>query len=204
MKVIVENAVLSFPNLSRPQKQTEQQIAAGQKPKYSATVVLLKDHPGLPALRAAARAAAVAEWGEFITMPNGTRVAIDDAFLPEYNILRSPFRTDAVKKGYPVGSTFTNARTERKPQAVYRHRGPDGKPVEVPAEKIEDTFYSGARINVSLRAFTYDNSGNKGVSFALNNVQFHSDGERLDNRTAAVDEFTADLNEAPADLSELT
>ena len=54
----------------------------------------------------------------------------------------------------------------------------------------------------SITAFGYDVKGNKGISFALNNVQKWADGERLDGRVRAEDEFSA---EAPvtADLSDL-
>lgn len=203
LKVILQNVILSFPNLAQPQRQTKEQIEKGQKPKYSSAIVLLPGHAQLAELERAVVAAAVAEWGETIALPNGQRISMADALKPEYNVLRSPFRTDALKKGYVAGSTYVNARSERKPQAVYRHKGADGKPVEVPAEKIEEVFYSGSHANVSVRAFAYDNNG-RGVGIALGNVQFYGDGERLDNRIAAQDEFTADLNEAAPDLSDLT
>ncbi len=204
LKVITPVAIISFPNVAEPQRQTEQQIKAGQKPKYSSALIFVEG-TNLAELRAAARAAAVSKWGEQIKLPNGKVITIDQAFEPQYDLLHSPFRTDALKKGYPEGSTYTNVRSDRKPQCVYRHKDPvTGKPAEVPADKIAETFYSGSRVKASLRAFPYDNSGNKGVSFALNNLQFWADGERLDNRAAAADEFTADLAESPADLSDLT
>jgi hypothetical protein len=58
-------------------------------------------------------------------------------------------------------------------------------------------------VRAQLRAFSYDSNGNKGVSFALNNIQKLGDGERLDNRQAATDAFEADLSAAPADISAL-
>lgn len=42
--------------------------------------------------------------------------------------------------------------------------------------------YSGCYARVSINAFAYSNSGNKGVSFGLNNVQFLEDGEPLGGR----------------------
>jgi hypothetical protein len=42
----------------------------------------------------------------------------------------------------------------------------------------------------TVAPFAYNNSGNKGVSFALNNLQIcRTDGERLDGRIAAEDDF---------------
>ena len=58
-------------------------------------------------------------------------------------------------------------------------------------------------VRASLIAFAYDTQGNKGVSFALGNVQVYDDGARLDNRKAAADEFATDLKEKPASLDDL-
>lgn len=52
--------------------------------------------------------------------------------------------------------------------------------------------YSGCYARVSMNAFPYSNSGNKGVSFGLNNVQFLEDGEPLGGRTRAEDDFADD------------
>jgi hypothetical protein len=53
--------------------------------------------------------------------------------------------------------------------------------VDADAEPIMDKseFYSGCKARVSCRAYAYDQNGNKGVSFALINVQKIKDGERL-------------------------
>lgn len=52
--------------------------------------------------------------------------------------------------------------------------------------------YSGCYARVSINAFPYSNSGNKGISFGLNNVQFLEDGEPLGGRTRAEDDFADD------------
>lgn len=52
--------------------------------------------------------------------------------------------------------------------------------------------YSGCYARVSINAFPYSNSGNKGISFGLNNVQFLEDGEPLGGRTRAEDDFAED------------
>lgn len=53
--------------------------------------------------------------------------------------------------------------------------------VDADADPIMDKaeFYSGCKARVSCRAYGYDNNGNKGVSFALINVQKVDDGEHL-------------------------
>ena len=53
----------------------------------------------------------------------------------------------------------------------------------------ESEIYSGCYGKVSLRAFAYDQKGNKGVSFGLQNVQKVRDGESLGGRVNPQDEF---------------
>lgn len=185
--VITPEATLSYPHVDQPQKPQK----ATDKPKYSATLVL---DPGtnMSELEAAVIAAGEAKWpGKF-----GEMVRIQ--------AVRLPFRKDAEAKGYKPGSVFINARSEQKPGVVYKHAAPGtDKPASIPDDKIREELYPGARVRAQIRAFAYDNSGNKGVSFALNNIQKLGDGPRLDNRQAATDAFEADLNAAPASLQKL-
>ena len=51
------------------------------------------------------------------------------------------------------------------------------------------SVYSGCYARVSINAFPYNSKGKKGVSFGLNHVQFLADGEPLDGRTRAKDDF---------------
>lgn len=186
-KVITPVGTLSYPHLDKPQKAQK----PGDKEKFSATLVFV---PGadLKTLQVAALAAAEERW------PGKA------AEMFAKSILRSPFRKDAEAKGYEAGSVFINCRSEQQPGCVYAHAAPGStKPEVVPQEKIKEVFYPGAKVRFSVRAFVYDSNGNKGVSFALNNVQKVGEGERLDNRVAAEDEFTADMNAAPADLDSL-
>jgi len=50
---------------------------------------------------------------------------------------------------------------------------------------------SGDYARVSINAYAYDVSGNRGVSFGLGNVQLVSKGEPLGGATRAEDDFTA-------------
>jgi hypothetical protein len=51
--------------------------------------------------------------------------------------------------------------------------------------------YSGCYARVSITAFPFSASGNKGVSFGLNHVQKLADGESLGGITKAEDDFSA-------------
>jgi hypothetical protein len=190
--VVTPKAMLSYPHLDVPQK--------GQKPtdkdKYSATFVF-DDGTDLSALEAAALAAAEEKW------PGKAREMF------RTGALRSPFRKDAEAKGYKPGSVFVNTRSERKPGLVYLHAGSEkdaqgrALPARIPEDKVREDLYPGCFVRAQLRAFAYDSNGNKGVSFALNNIQKLADGERIDGRQDATEAFDADLSAAPAGLEGL-
>lgn len=59
-------------------------------------------------------------------------------------------------------------------------------------EIIDSTeVYSGCYAKVSINAFPYNVSGNRGVSFGLNHVQKVDDGDFLGGRSRAEDDFEA-------------
>jgi hypothetical protein len=181
--IITPPALLSYAHLFEPQ------MAPGaDKAKYSCALVF-QAGTDTSALKAEALATAEEKWG---------KKAKD---MIRAGKLRMPFRDDIEEKGYPEGSFFINVRSDRQPQIVYAYPGPDGKPAPLtdPQE-----IYSGCVVRASVRAFAYDVSGNRGVSFALNNVQKISDGPRLDGQKAAVEEFDVEQEAPPpADLSDL-
>lgn len=193
---ITPKCTLSYPHLDVAQ---EPQDGKG-KAKFSAAFVFA---PGsdLTTLNASAVDAAIARFGKKIKV-GSAEFSIEEAFAK--GILRTPFRRDAEAKGYPADSVFINARSEQQPGCVYLNpaAGTD-RPERIPTDKIKSVLYPGAIVRASLTAFAYDSQGNKGVSFALNNVQKIADGDRLDSRVSAESEFDADLNAAPADLSAL-
>jgi hypothetical protein len=187
-------AVLSYPHFLHPQPaDTEENPNA--KDKFAGTFIFLEG-TDMEAMRKAAFAAAEEKWP-------GKAAELFKKGLPAF---RSPFRyTDAEEKNYPAGSIFVGARSDTRPGLVYPYAEPGtGKPALVPLDKITEVFYPGAIVRAQLRAFAYDRKGNKGVSFALNHVQFVKDGERLDNRVKAEDAFEAtELAETPASLEDL-
>lgn len=187
--IITKPAILSYPHLAAPQKTRK----PTDTPKYGATFVFAAGTD------LAEMQAAVLEAGA--TKFPGIKNLVE-AFTS--GILKSPFRKDAVAKGYAEGSIFINARSERQPGCVYLHAEPGtDKPAKVPQDKIIEVFYPGAIVLGQLRAFGYDSEGNKGVSFALNNIQKFADAARIDNRVSAEDAFKADLSTAPASLNSL-
>ncbi len=98
--------------------------------------------------------------------------------------LRLPFRATQEKqyKGYDIpGGKFISPWTKNRPGVIDAHRNEILTPEDV---------YAGMRVRATVSArSSYATSGNKGISFALNNIQICGGGERLDGRAAAKDEF---------------
>lgn len=107
--------------------------------------------------------------------------------------IHTPFRDDWAAKGYPEGSTFINVTTEKKPGIVSIYKGPDGKPAPITES---DQVYAGCIVIASVVAKYFEAKGKKGITFYLNNLQKRRDGERLDGRMKAEDEFEAEEAEA--------
>lgn len=200
VKVITSEVTLSYPNLlvARAGK------GANAKAQFSAALVIFPEQQKTEAgqkmlgqLKAAALVAAESRWGNKAAEMFRTKA------------LRSPFRDDAEAKSYPEGSIFLNVRTQNKPACVFSYPDPESvkagtpKPKKMTDDEVKTQMYAGAKVRASLVAFPYDVDGNKGVSFALNNLQKVGEGERIDGRKAAEDEFDADLSQAPADISGL-
>lgn len=169
MTVITPEAMLSYPHLFEPVQQEGR-----PKPEYSCCLVFAPA-TDLAKLRQAVGAAATEKWGE-----KAREMARNEQ-------IRLPFRTDVADK-YPDGSTFINVKSTRKPEIVSIYAGPDGKPQVI---DDEDHVYAGCFVRASLRAFAYEQSGNRGVSLALGNIQKLKDGERLGGFRHAADEFEA-------------
>ena len=168
--LITPQAILSYPALFEPKPNDSGDLF------YSCALVF---PPGtnLDELRAAADTAGREKFGA--------------KWNPKTHKL--PFRDDAEDKGYPSGSVFINMKSKGKPGIVDRYAGTDGKPRPITEP---DQLYAGALVRASVRFYGYEAKGNKGVAVALNNLQKLGDGERLDGRARAEDEFSALQTEA--------
>ncbi len=94
---------------------------------------------------------------------------------------------------------YINTSTKNQPGVV----GPNAKPL-----MDQDDFYSGCYCRVSVNFYGYKKAGNVGIGVGLNNVMKVKDGDRLDGRVDAEDEFskfaveTEDEPKQPADGTE--
>lgn len=150
---------VSFPAVFKPQ------AFEGQEPKYEVTMLFPKD-TDLSALEAAAEAAVADKWPDEKKRPKNLRMPFTDGDTKDYD-------------GYE-GNVAIKAKTKTKPGLVDRAK----KPIT-----DESEFYGGCYARASVVAYAYDMAGNKGVAFALNNVQKLRDGEPFGSRSNADSDF---------------
>lgn len=162
--VLTPEARFSFPSLFTATKPKGS--PAEQKPKFGVTM-LFKKGEDLTILKEAVVGVLTEKFGEKDKWPKK---------------LRLPFRDQGEKEyaGYEAGAIFVTALSSQKPGVVNAKN-----------EYIDDEsqVYPGCYGRCTIRAFYYDNSGNKGVSFGLQNAQKTRDGESLGGRMRAEDEF---------------
>jgi len=171
--VITPEFRVSYPVVFEPKKND-----LNGKMEYS-VVALFKKGENLEKLKAAAQEACEKKWGK------------DQKKWPKN--LRSPFRDQAEREktneetglpympdGYEKGAIFLNLKSSSRPGVVNQ---------QVKAFTDESEFYAGCYAFASLSCYAYDQAGNKGVAFGLQNIQKSRDGEPFGGRTKAEDDF---------------
>lgn len=96
-------------------------------------------------------------------------------------VTKIPFR-DGDEKTWEShkGHIFVNAKSKYQPGVVDQNL----KDIISPSD-----FYGGCYARATVTAYAYDTAGNKGVAFGLQNIQKMADGEPLNGRTKAKDDF---------------
>jgi hypothetical protein len=163
--------ILSFPNLFSPRPRVP-----GGEPVYQCSLLFNESAQKDPAYEALKRAVR-----EEIDDKCGAGKSRDPQFMAG---LRSPFRWTSEKQynGYDIlNGIFISPWSKMKPGLVDAVRNE----ITVPED-----IWAGQLVRATVSPFYYNTSGNRGVSFALNNLQVcRTDGPRLDGRKKAVDEF---------------
>lgn len=147
----------------------------GRKPRYSIVLLIPKsDKDTVEKIREAIQNAYL----------DGAEVLKnEDSTLPTLASLKTPMRDgDKERPDDPVyaGYWFLNASSLQAPEIVDERRN---------AITNRDAFYSGCygRASISFRA--YCNGDAKGITCGLNNLQKLRDGEALNSRTSAAEDF---------------
>ena len=173
IKVITGKVRASFVHVFEPQSIN------GSEPKYSCSLIIPKsDTVTVGKIREAieqAKQEGVPKWGGKIP-PN----------------LKLPLRDGDVDRPEDhayADSYFINATSQEQPGVVDRKR-----------VKITDplAIYSGCYIRASINIYPFNANGNRGIAAGLSNIQFWEDGEPLNGRVRAEDEFDA-LDDDDAD-----
>lgn len=156
---------------------TPKPVTTGGEPRFSLNILFSPDQQKTP---------------EFKALKVGLAEAAKDEFGPDYadmfksGALKSPIRNAKEKdwNGYhdaEEGTVFINAWSKTKPGIVDAQRNEILDPQDI---------FAGQLMRISCRPFAYDRNGNKGVSFALNNIQvLKKDMPRLDGKISAKAEF---------------
>jgi hypothetical protein len=158
---------VSYPQVFRPKKND-----LNGKDEYS-MVALFGPKEDIAVLKKAATDAIVEKWGA------------DKTKWPAN--LRSPFRKHEEKEkegklpdGMEAGGIFITLRSIQRPGLVDGNRQPI----------IDETgFYAGCYARAQVRAYAYDQKGNRGVAFGFQNVQKMADGDPIAGRQRAEDAF---------------
>ena len=165
-KVITNKVRASFVHVFEPQSVN------GSEPKYSCSFIIPKsDTETIAAIRAAieqAKQDGVAKFGGKI--PPNLKLPLRDGDIDRPD---DPNYADCF---------FVNANSKEKPGVVDRRRVPITDPLEL---------YSGCYVRASINFYAFNTNGNKGVAAGLGNIQKWADGEPLNGRVRAEDEFEA-------------
>lgn len=169
-KVITGKVRFSYCHVWEPEAMDE-----NQEKKYSVQLLISKkDKKTVEAIKAAIEAAKEAGKSKF-----GGKVPAN---------LKTPLRDgdeERPDEGAYEGMYFINAKSTNKPGVIDRDKN------EI---MDRDEFYSGCygRASINFYAFT---GAQKGIACALNNLQKLEDGERLDGRTSAEEDFADDYDD---------
>ena len=163
-KVITGKVRASFVHVFEPQSVN------GSDPKYSCSLIIPKsDTETIGKIREAieeAKQSGVAKWGGKV--PANLKLPLRDGDIDRPD---DPAYED---------SYFINATSQEKPGIVDRRRVPITDPLAI---------YSGCYIRASINFYPFNANGNRGVAAGLANIQFWCDGEPLNGRVRAEDEF---------------
>lgn len=165
-KVITGKVRASFVHIFEPQSVN------GSEPKYSCSFIIPKsDTETVHAIQAAieqAKQEGVAKFGGKI--PPNLKLPLRDGDI------------DRPDDAAYADSYFINANSKEKPGVVDRRRLPVTDPLEL---------YSGCYVRASVNFFPFNTNGNRGIAAGLGNIQKWADGEPLNGRARAEDEFGA-------------
>lgn len=175
--------VMSFPVLFTPKS-----VVPGGELRYSLNLIFDAAAQKSPEYAELKRAVV-----QTIDEKFGNGKAQDKAFLAKFKLPFLPCK-DMPYDGYDVpGGMFIRPWTKQRPGIV------DAQRQEV---TVASDVWSGQLVRCTVAPFAYEQTGNRGVSFALNNVQIcRTDTKRIDGRKKATEDFP-DYEDADRQLAD--
>ncbi len=174
MQVKLKNVRLAFPNLFKASA-----FSADQKPDFSATLILPKNHPQIGDLRKAMEAVAAEKWEKKGAEVLRQLVAQDKTCLHDGN-------TKSSYEGFE-DAMFVSARNPAAPLVIDRDRTPltesSGRP------------YSGCYVVANVEIWAQDNQYGKRINATLRGVQFYADGDAFSGAAPATEDEFDDLSD---------
>ena len=171
-KIVLRNVRLSYEHIFKATAFDD-----SQEPKFSATFIIPKDRPDLPAIKKAYFEAGQETFPSDFTgksWPKGFTCSLKDADVETNSTGEILSEKNEVYKGCYI----LEANSTRRPITLNRNKS---------AVTEEDgIIYSGCYVNASLAAAGYTfGKVKKGVKCYLNGVQFVKDGERFGTDASA-------------------
>ena len=182
MRIQTPEATLSYPAIWEPRAFED-----GDTPEYSG-VLVFSAGTDLSELNAAAAGVAKERWG-------------GKAGEVMRNARYKPFRNGGEKYGEGTIYITTRSKTTQPGVVANYPETPGSTRPELITDRSQ--VYPGVVVKALVSPYAYDKKGNKGVGWGLDAIQIIRDGERLDGRVNAQDEFEADMD-AVANLDDLT
>ncbi|CAB4163644.1 Protein of unknown function DUF2815 [uncultured Caudovirales phage] len=181
MKIRIQNVRLAFPNLFNATK-----VGDDDKPAFSASFLLPKDHPQIAEINAAIDQVAKDKWGAKADAQLKAMRAADKTALHNGDL-------KAQYSGFE-GMLYISARNPVRPTTLNRDKSP--------VTESDGIIYAGCYVNAVLEIWAQDNKYGKRVNATLSGVQFNRDGDAFTGGGAASEDDFDDL-EVGADAEEL-
>ena len=162
----------SYPNLFKPKKNE-----LNGKDEYS-VLALFKKGEDMSQQIQAAEEALTEEFGEKSKWPAKLKMPFKD----QGERAKSVDGKMMLPAGHEAGAVFMTFKSTQRPGVVDQKVQPIIDPSAV---------YGGCYMRATVRASAYNQAGNRGVTFYLQNVQFVKDGDPISGRPQAETEFAA-------------
>jgi hypothetical protein len=172
MKLTIRNARLAFPAIFEAKA-----VNAGDKPAFSASLIIGKNDPQVKAIEAAIEQAAADKFGPKAAAMLKTLRAGDKTCLHNGD-------TKAQYAGFE-GNLFVSARNPSRPLVVNRDK--------TPVTQQDGVVYGGCYVNALLEIWAQDNAYGKRVNATLMGIQFVKDGEAFGGGGVATEDDFDDL-----------